>query len=403
MRNMNTGIIRYFMCAVILSAACACSTKFEHKPIGQNSGEAPGPVSNIRVTNVNGGAVLHYDIPDDPDVLYVKALLTNVEGDDREVVASVYVDSLIIEGLADTRERKVELYAVNHYENCSECATVMINPLEPPVQTVFKSLQMVPNFGGFTLSFENPSKASVSFYIYSWSTEKGEYVLYQVLTSEAVSGSLSVKGFDCVEQHFAVMVRDKYDNMTSKFEKSLVPLYEEKLDKTKFIWLNCVGDEDWNQHSGHSTWLYNDVIGGWDWGHTAYPTPFPHSFTIDLGVSAKLSQFAMWQRQDNDDLLYAHGAPKHFKLYGCKENLDYRDNENWITLFDGYLEKPSGGDFNDPNTEEDIQMAREGHVFTIDQSAPAVRFFRFESLASWSGMECTVLSEITIWGNPQAE
>ena len=95
------------------------------------------------------------------------------------------------------------------------------------------------------------------------------------------------------------------------------------------------------------------------------PDTFPASFSIDLNVNVRLSQFQFWQRLDSQDLLYAHGAPKYFKLYGCEEGKDLQNPDNWVVLFDGEMKKPSGGAFGDALTQEDIEEAQRGHVFTL--------------------------------------
>lgn len=388
------------MSAILL--AVSCQEKFEHKPIGEGDNVAPNPVKDVVVTNTNGGAVLHYTLPDNPDILYVKASYLNSRDIPMDVKVSTYVDSLVIEGLGDTKERDVELVVVDHFENASTPVHAKINPLIPAVETVYSSLDLTPNFGGFILSFTNPAKAAVSFYIHDWDPEQGKYVLYDVLSSKSESGTFTVKGFDDSEHYFAVSVRDKYDNESELFEKTVKPLYEEELVKSNFKLLNCDCDVSWNTNGGNWQMMFDGLAQAWNYGHVDYPVPFPHSFTIDLAVNAKLSEIKFWQSQDSEDKQFAHGCPKHFRCYGCVETADYRNLDNWILLFDGYLERPSGGQFGiDPLTEEDLQAAKNGHVFPMDPNAPTIRYFRFQSLASWSGMETSLISEFSIFGAPE--
>lgn len=79
---------------------------YEAEPRGTNDGKAPAPITNISVKNVNGGAIIKYTPSDDVDLLYVKAIFTNTRGEQQEVRSSMYVDSLVIEGLGiHKRER----------------------------------------------------------------------------------------------------------------------------------------------------------------------------------------------------------------------------------------------------------------------------------------------------------
>ena len=395
-------IFKAIFLLVAATLVFSCDKKFQHSPIDDGDVTPPGSVSNVTVENTNGGAIIHYTLPDDPDILYVKAEYVNSQDLEKEVRASAYVDSLIIEGLGDTRERVVRLSVVDHQENVSVAVPVTINPLVPAVETVFSSLSLESGFGGFVLRYENPSRAPVSFYLYTWDPEKPAYTLFNVLSAESASGAFIVKGFESVEQYFAVSVRDKYDNETDFYEKAITPLYEEELDKSKFKLLNLPTDNDWNTNGGSWQMMFDGVVQAWNYGHVDYPVPFPHSFSIDMGVDCKISEIKFWQSQDSIDKQFAHGCPKHFRCYGCPASKDYRDEANWILLYDGYLERPSGGEFGiDPLTEEDLQAAREGHVFLMDQDAPVLRFFRFQSLASWSGMETSLICEFSIFGAPE--
>ena len=201
----------------------------------------------------------------------------------------------------------------------------------------------------------------------------------------------------------AIFVRDKWENTSDTLYAEITPWKESLLDKIKFQLVKVMDDVSWDYHEGYHSRLWDGQIGGWNWGHTEYPIPFPHAFSIDLNVNVRLSQFQFWQRLDSQDLLYAHGAPKYFKLYGCEEGKDLQNPDNWVVLFDGEMKKPSGGAFGDALTQEDIEEAQRGHVFTLNQDVPFIRYFRFQSLMSWSGMETSVMSEITLWGDIQGE
>ena len=41
---------------------------------------APGVVSEIKVKNIPGGAVISYQLPDNPDIMYVRAAIKLVRG-----------------------------------------------------------------------------------------------------------------------------------------------------------------------------------------------------------------------------------------------------------------------------------------------------------------------------------
>ena len=86
----------------------------------------------------------------------------------------------------------------------------------------------------------------------------------------------------------------------------------------------------------------------------------------------------------------------------AREGKDLQNPDNWVVLFDGNEETIRRA-FGDALTQEDIEEAQRGHVFTLNQDVPFIRYFQFQSLMSWSGMETSVMSEITLWGDIQGE
>ena len=397
-------LFKYIILVAALLSTMACSKPFSHSPYGENDGVAPGPVTVTKVENFNGGAYILFDLPaNDVDILYVKAVYMNSQNIEQKAIVSAYADTIKIEGLGDTKSRKVDLYSVDHFGNESVPVSTTIEPLEPAVVAARNSLAVQAGFGGFLLDFTNVMRNPLSFYVYSWDETENTYKLETVSTSSMSEGTLQIKGFSAVPTKFAVEVRDSWGNISDKYEFELTPIYEELLDKKKFKAVEgLVGDVSFSYYSGSPYYMWDDILSGSNYGHTAYPVPtgWPHSFTVDLGVSAKLSQFAIWSRQDNPDLFFAHGFPYLFGVYGCPEDQDYRDSGNYIELYYGYTIRPSGLPSGDPNTEEDYQKGRDGQLFTLNQKAPPVRYLKFKSFMSWSGMECTCIAEIALWGNP---
>lgn len=390
---------------LILAVVCfaSCADDYQPEPRGKNDGTAPAPITHVSVKNIHGGAIIKYAPSDDVDLLCVKAVFTNSQGIQQEVKSSMYVDSLVIEGLGDTQKREIKLYSVDRHENKSEPVSVTIEPLAPAVVQVMSSLDVVESFGGFFLNFTNTTRSALSFYVYKWVDETNEYEIHDVFSSKQEVGQLTIKGLEHKLLKLAIFVRDKWENTSDTLYTEITPWKESILDKKKFQLAKVLDDISWDYNEGYHTRLWDDQIGGWNWGHTIYPVPFPHAFSVDLNVNVRLSQFQFWQRLDKVDLLYAHGAPKRFKVYGCEDGKDLQNPDNWIVLFDGEMQRPSGGLFGDPSTQEDIEEANRGHVFTMNQNVPFIRYFRFQSLMSWSGMETSVISEITLWGDIQGE
>ena len=58
-----------YILSVLLLIACS----EEERTFVKTDSVAPQPVSNVEVTNIPGGAILKYTLPDDEDLLWVKA------------------------------------------------------------------------------------------------------------------------------------------------------------------------------------------------------------------------------------------------------------------------------------------------------------------------------------------
>ncbi|WP_455961198.1 DUF4959 domain-containing protein [Bacteroides bouchesdurhonensis] len=392
---MKTKLI--FIC-LLISGVLGCKEDEVRAPYGTNNATPPQDVSNVTIKNTAGGAVLKYDIPDDPDLLYVKALFKAKGEEVREVRSSMYIDSLVIQGLGDTNEHEVVVYAVNRSEKTSKGVSISIFPESPPVANIRESLKFTTDWGGFSLDFENKGKDAVSIMVYYENAETKEPVLHDIYYTEQAEGPLAVRGLSAIPANFKVIIKDRWDNESEPYTFELTPLEEELLDVTKFKEMFIPGDVRWNFFGGGWNNFFNNNYGSMDFAHTDYPVAFPHPTTIDMGATVLLSRMKIWQRLVEDDF-YKHGCPRYFKVYGCPENLDPFKEENYILLMDGELAKPSGGEYTDPNTADDILAAQKGHEFLFkNELIKPVRYVRFISLASWSGMECTRICEMKFWG-----
>ena len=106
-------------------------------------------------------AIITYTLPQDEDLLYVKAVYSLKEGVMSESRSSVYSDTLKVEGFGDTREREVKLIAVDRSKNESPEVVTKINPLEPPIAKIGETLDLIADFGGVQATWENPDRAEI--------------------------------------------------------------------------------------------------------------------------------------------------------------------------------------------------------------------------------------------------
>ena len=391
---------------LLLLAGCAESNLLH--PYGNDDGKSPAPVSDVTVTSQPGAVVLRYKLPADSDLSYVKAEFTGTDGSKREARASSYVDSLLIEGFGDTREYSIQLKAYDKFENASTPVTVKATPLTPPIQTVFESLKWMVDFGGFTVTYENETKSDIGIYVIQKDSETGEMEYYDVYFTEKSNGTYPVRGLPDVENEFGIYVQDNWGNKSETLSFTTTPMREDELDKSLFSLVNpglVSGDLTLSQYpfDGTASNFWDGTISKWNYIHTIWPLDFPHRFTIDMGVTAKLSRIKTWQR-DAEDTRWQHGAWKQFNVYGCAELPEFSSDplDGWTLIGSFTSVKPSGlpqGQVSD----EDIELLEEGEEFTFDREAPAIRYIRFVVNAVHSQMKLSCMSEMTLWGQIESD
>ncbi|QEC51071.1 DUF5000 domain-containing lipoprotein [Anseongella ginsenosidimutans] len=390
---MKRAIFMFFTGLVIMAAG-SCKEEEINNPV-ENDGSVPGPVSNVSVENLHGAARITYSLPRDKDLLYVKAEFESKPGVVRESRGSLYTNSVLVEGFGDTGTYDVKLYAVDRSENESEPVSIQINPLTPPVEEVFKSVTVTEDFGGANIKFENEFEAGIAVVVLTNDTVGG-YVPVETFYTQLKEGSFSVRGYDTLERDFGVYVRDRWNNLSDTLRVVLSPLYETELDKGEFKEVRLPTDEP-------SAWgwvmpnLWNGDNGGTGF-HTDNGGPSPQWFTFDLGVTAKLSRFKIWQRPDT--WIFTHGNPREFELWGSNDPPSDGSWDNWVKLVECESVKPSGLP-PASNTQDDVDAAARGEEYNVPIDAPEVRYIRFKTLRNWAGSGFVHFMEITFWGSPQ--
>lgn len=387
--------------AVAFLSVCCSEVNLLH-PYGEDDGKNPGVVSNLTVRNEPGGATLFYKLPADTDLSYVKAEFKGSNGVVRNVTASAYVDSLVIRGLGSTEDCLVSVRTYDKHENSSDVVTVKITPLTPPVQSVFESISYSIDFGGFLVEYQNDTKADMGIFV-TRKNDAGEQEYYDVHYTSLKEGTYAVRGLPDTENEFGIYVTDHYGNRSETLYFTGKPLREDLLDKKGFSRVSpsiVVGDLVNSELDSSLEKLWNDVIDNWDYGHTIWPLEFPHCFTIDLGVTARLSRMKSWQRSAAD-CRWQHGAWRLFKVYGCNDISD-PNVIDWTLIGNFISVKPSGLPIGEVS-DEDIQLLNDGEEFSFDRSAPAVRYIRIIVEGVHSTMKLSCMSELTFWGQIETD
>ena len=203
-----------------------CKEEDNIRPFGQDvETGVPGMVSDIKVKNIPGGAIISYQLPDNSDIMYVRARYKVGQGKEMEARASVYSNELTVNGFGDMNEHEIELSCVDRMENEGASTIAIVTPLKPSVLSTFESLEVNATFGGIYVNFKNSEKASLSIHVVTTDSLNQPYEAH-VQYTQAEKGPFYVRGFKSEERNFDIYVMDRWGNSSDTLYNVLTP-YEE--------------------------------------------------------------------------------------------------------------------------------------------------------------------------------
>ena len=401
---MKNNRLKYLSAVLgLFSLLYSCSEDVVREPSGTSTG-APLPVSEVTVKNYAGKATIKYQLPSDPNVLYVKAVYTTTSGNGMEAKASYYLDSLVVEGFADENEHEVLLYTVNRQEVQSEPVSVVVKPLEAPIFPIRRSLEIKNAFGGFKLSALNVTQEPVGILIMEKNVI-GEWEVDNNLSVYTSADSITSQttGMDTLMREYAIAVRDRWGNLTDTLFTQIHPIYETEVDRSLFNHYPLPGDAPMVSNGGvvHALW---DNRYGWPVLFTsldASVSNIPAVVTIDMGREAKVSKVWLRPFQEISGLFYDYATPRYFQLWGsASPNPNGELDGSWTLLGTYELAKPSGAP-GKTETPADQEAARNGFFFEADLDAPRMRYLRIKNLQNWSGFGTIAMDELRVYGDPR--
>ena len=387
----NTGFLLITLLLLLLQS---CDEK-QLEPITESMGK-PQKVTDVQVEVVPGGAVISYRIPNVEDILGVKGIYTLSNGQQYEAMASFYENKLEVLGFIDEMSHDVKLYTFNRAEELSEPVNVTFTPLESPLSKVAKTISFISDFGGAQFNWINEERAPLNF---EFITEDslGRMQTMRIITSEADSSRYSLRGYEPVPRVFAAIVRDNWNNVTDTIyppEGTIVPMFEEKLDKTRMNIMKLSNDANFTNWEGVDGYLIDDDYD--NFGHSPNSS-LPAPFTIDLGVLAKISRVVIFQRPYSNSY-YNWGNPKKISIYGSVGKPSQSGNwDEWTKIMDAEVIKPSGSPTGTV-TDEDVAAAQQGHEFVFDLSQEPLRYIRIVVHSTWEGTTFTHPAEVDVFG-----
>ncbi|MDR3245309.1 MAG: DUF4959 domain-containing protein [Prevotellaceae bacterium] len=387
-----------------------------------DSTPAPAPVTiNGIPTSKPGGAVIKYTVPQSKNLLGVKAVYER-NGETCETKASLYTDSLTVEGFGDTESREVNLYSVGRNGKLSEPASVWVTPLAPPVLS--STVTMVPGFGGVTINLEgNSSRANLALVVLVDTMGTNDWKPVQTFYTQSPSMTFACRGLEAKEQRVALYIRDRWNNLSDTLVEILTPIEEVKIPKINPSWTNArLPTDTYGSYNNETRYDLSALWDGTEWTETyccfhagQFADPMPQHFTINLGRKVVISRFTMFPRTLE---IYSGAAPREFELWGTDNPSPNGSFDNWTLLGQWTQLKPSGygqGLEIGPITDEDLTYFRSGGNYELvpTEMAPdpyiTVNYLRFRTISNFTtygtdaSMGNIVLAELTFYGQIKDE
>ncbi len=429
---MKRTLLPLILIAVsLVSVRCA---EENHGRIDQldESLEAPQPVEVTKVKPISGGAVLWVKIPDDKNIKGVVATYTR-GGVEVDAKVSRYVDSLKVEGYADTDEHEIKVCSFNVNEVKSEPVVVKFTPEIPAIRKVTPT--MIAAAGGVKVRITgNESKSDLAVCLLRdenvGNADKpvDEIKWKEVTTLFTASNDITLtrRGLEATEAVFGVYVRDRWGNISDTVKAVLTPLPEIMIPKTAAVVDvdGKSGNAKGFSYSGTATWSQDDNLFEFESERTSYPVkglwdgsgesksphflavdkaPIPCWFTIDLGCEVELSRIATLPRIGYPQL-YGDAHVRNFEFWGSNNPTgtpgtgEHGFDDSWKCLGKFIQYKPSGYlDDGTPGviTQEDTEYFNNGNDFELDSEAYPDAYYHFRYLR-------IVLTSYVAWEMPDA-
>ncbi|GGA96317.1 DUF4959 domain-containing protein [Mucilaginibacter rubeus] len=398
-----------FVLALLTTCLFSCSKSDTYRLPDTTDKTKPGTVSNVKVRNFNGGAVLTYTLPSSQNLLYVVADY-NINGKTlRQTKSSYFLDTIRVDGFQSSKDYTVTLHTVTRANIESDPVTVTVHPDTPYYQLIRKNLTIAPDFGGIHLSTLNKSKRPVGINVITIDPANNKFNIRDRHFTSTDSIEYAVRGFAPTAAKFGAFVTDQFGNVSDTLLVTVTPFYEEMLDKKLFFPTNSPSDAAIG-YGGILPYLWDgftkEVGGASPWQTTIGPTQKLIQGTFGVGRSYKLSHFLMWPRG------YGYANPKVFSIWGSN-----KDNPadavtpgglptgttvgDWVMLGTWRFPDPPSGLPQGQTNAADQAFTDAGVNFDMPYNSPTVKYLRVVVKETWFGLDYTYIEEMSFYGIPQ--
>jgi len=369
----------------------------------------PGVVTDLKVRNFKGGAVITYALPSDENLLYVVADYKINGKTSRQTKSSFFLDTLTVDGFQYSQDYTVTLKAVTRANVASDPVTVTVHPDTPYYLSVKKSLKLAADFGGINIQAMNKDKRAVGINLLTIDPVDNKFVINDQHYTNTDTIAYPVRGFATNPTKFGVYVSDQFGNVSDTTVVTLTPLYEELLNKKLFYPYPMYSD-GFIGYGGIINYLWDGQTkegpGSSPWQTTVTDQYRRAQGTFGIGRSYKLSHFVMYCRG------YGWANPKVFTIWGSNKD-NPQDAEtisgskvgqsigDWTVLGVYRFPDPPSGLAQGSTNDADQAFIDKGVSFDVPFSSPNTKFIRIVVDETWFGLHYTYLEELTFYGVPQ--
>ena len=284
--------ICFIMTAVVLTVFWGCKPEIDRPAGGSWNSE---PLKEYKVTPIYGGATITYDIPRDPEILYVMAEYER-NGKVFTEKSSIYNNVLKVEGF-NTREKvKVKLYKVNKKEQKSQPLEVEFVPLESLVSIAKNSLSMVAGFGGVITSWDNPASTELGVHLmYLNEDRNNELTTKEMYFSALEKDRHTFRGFQSRQTTFGLTFEDKWGNISDTAWLTTTPFYETLIAKPYVDFRASIPYDNATTYDPYYAFskLYDNIVNTDSHGWLTSAGNSGLSITFDMKQVVKLSRIVI--------------------------------------------------------------------------------------------------------------
>ena len=390
---MNHFFKIYTFLLLFSTIISACTADSDKSTLGK-----PEAITDYEVTPIYGGAIISYAIPKDRNIQCITAEYIR-NGDPYIERSSYYKNSVQIEGFRTTDPITVKLFTENINGERSDPLTVQFIPLKGVVDVTKESINFSTTFGGVVLDWENVTNTELNIHLLAFID--GELKEDEMYFSSASKDKRPFRGFESVETTFAVVVGDKWKNISDTAFYTSTPLFEMEIPKPWVDMRTYVKGDNLteNRASYAFTKFYDGLIGGGSLGYLNVSGSEGGSFTFDLKEVFKLSRFKFWPslRADRVGDVYGNVNIVEFEMWGSTVLDSYKPNEYWADNEDptgtfkedwvylGYFARERLDLLGATDDEIWQRGAVDGDEFELPTELEPVRYIRFFPRATSEG------------------